>query len=106
MADMRSRIQLLEAMSANYQNLLGFVRTASAIPDRSANMAALVENLEVCNWVVGGEFGAAARLGVKRTTLMDKMRRRGPSQEIFQSRGSDLHCIPGAVLAIDGSAAV
>lgn len=45
-ADMRSRIQLLEAMSANYQNLLGFVRTASAIPDRSANMAALVENLE------------------------------------------------------------
>jgi hypothetical protein len=46
MADMRSRIQLLEAMSANYQNLLGFVRTASAIPDRSANMAALVENLE------------------------------------------------------------
>ncbi len=46
MADVRSRIQLLEAMSANYQNLLGFVRTASAIPDRSANMAALVENLE------------------------------------------------------------
>jgi hypothetical protein len=46
MADMRSRIQLLEAMSANCQNLLGFVRTASAIPDRSANMAALVENLE------------------------------------------------------------
>src|SRR6202035_3041701 len=46
MADIRSRIQLLEAMSANYQNLLGFVRTASAIPDRSANMAALVENLE------------------------------------------------------------
>src|SRR4029077_15829855 len=46
MADVRSRIQLLEAMSANYQNLLGFVRTASAIPERSANMAALVENLE------------------------------------------------------------
>jgi hypothetical protein len=46
MADTRSRIQLLEAMSANYQDLLGFVRTASAIPDRSANMAALIENLE------------------------------------------------------------
>jgi hypothetical protein len=46
MAEIRSRIQLLEAMSANYQNLIGFVRTASAIPDRSANMAALVENLE------------------------------------------------------------
>jgi len=46
MADIRSRIQLLETMSANYQNLLGFVRTASADPDRAANMAALVENLE------------------------------------------------------------
>jgi len=46
MAEVRSRIQLLEAMSANYQNLLGLVRTAIAIPDRSANMAALVENLE------------------------------------------------------------
>jgi hypothetical protein len=46
MAETRSRIQLLEAMSANYQNLVGFVRTASAIPDRPANMAALVENLE------------------------------------------------------------
>ena len=45
MAEIRSRIQLLEAMSENYQNLIGFVRTASAIPDRSANMAALVENL-------------------------------------------------------------
>ena len=46
MADIRSRIQLLEAMSANYQDLLGFARTANAIPDRSANMATLVENLE------------------------------------------------------------
>src|SRR5882724_957674 len=46
MADIRSRIQLLEAMSANYQNLIGFVRIASADPDRGTNMAALVENLE------------------------------------------------------------
>jgi len=46
MADIRSRIQLLEVMSANYQDLLGFARIASAIPDRSANMAGLVENLE------------------------------------------------------------
>ena len=66
----------------------------------------ILEALEACNWVVGGAFGAAERLGVKRTTLMDKMRRRGLSREIFQSRESDLHCIPGTVRAIDGSAAV
>jgi formate hydrogenlyase transcriptional activator len=32
------------------------------------------------NWVVGGAAGAAARLGVKRTTLISKMRRRGLSR--------------------------
>jgi hypothetical protein len=31
---------------------------------------------------VGGASGAAARLGVKRTTLVDKMRKRGLSRAI------------------------
>jgi len=66
----------------------------------------ILKALEACNWVVAGAFGAAARLGVKRTTLMDKMRRRGLSRKIFQSRESDLLWIPGAVRTIDGSAAV
>ncbi|HXJ89787.1 MAG TPA: hypothetical protein VMS18_23435 [Candidatus Binatia bacterium] len=46
MVEIRSRIQVLKAMSASYQNLLGFVQTATADPERAANMAALVENLE------------------------------------------------------------
>ena len=66
----------------------------------------ILKALEACNWVVGGAFGAAARLGVKRTTLMDKMRRRGLSRAIFQRRESDLHGFRGAVRTIDGSAAV
>jgi formate hydrogenlyase transcriptional activator len=33
--------------------------------------------LEDSDWVIGGPDGAAARLGVKRTTLLDKMRRLG-----------------------------
>jgi formate hydrogenlyase transcriptional activator len=37
--------------------------------------------LEESNWVVGGKAGAAARLGMKRTTLIDKMRKRGLSRE-------------------------
>jgi hypothetical protein len=46
MPEIRSRIELLKAMAANYEELLGFVRTASAAPDGITNMATLVENLE------------------------------------------------------------
>jgi formate hydrogenlyase transcriptional activator len=42
--------------------------------------------LEESNWVVGGKAGAAARLGVKRTTLIDKMRKRGVSRAMAQGR--------------------
>jgi len=37
----------------------------------------ILNALRESNWVVGGAAGAAARLGVKRTTLISKMRRRG-----------------------------
>ena len=45
-AEMRTRIQLLNTISANYQSLADFVRTASADSDPDANLAALVEDLE------------------------------------------------------------
>ena len=64
----------------------------------------ILKALEPCNWVVGGAFGAAARLGVKRTILMDKMRRRGLSRKMFQAGSSN--SIPGAARTIDESAAV
>jgi formate hydrogenlyase transcriptional activator len=41
----------------------------------------ILHALEETNWVVGGKAGAAARLGLKRTTLIDKMRKRGLSRE-------------------------
>jgi formate hydrogenlyase transcriptional activator len=37
----------------------------------------ILNALRESNWVVGGAAGAAARLGVKRTTLISKMRKRG-----------------------------
>ena len=40
----------------------------------------ILHALEDSNWVVGGKAGAAARLGLKRTTLIDKMRKRGLSR--------------------------
>jgi formate hydrogenlyase transcriptional activator len=40
----------------------------------------ILNALRDSNWVVGGAAGAAARLGVKRTTLISKMRKRGVSK--------------------------
>jgi formate hydrogenlyase transcriptional activator len=40
----------------------------------------ILNALRESNWVVGGTAGAAARLGVKRTTLVSKMRKRGLSR--------------------------
>jgi formate hydrogenlyase transcriptional activator len=40
--------------------------------------------LEASGWVVGGPYGAAARLGLKRTTLVARMKKHGilrPSDE-------------------------
>jgi formate hydrogenlyase transcriptional activator len=44
----------------------------------------ILKALDSTNWVVGGTNGAAARLGLKRTTLMDMMRRLGLSREIVR----------------------
>jgi formate hydrogenlyase transcriptional activator len=42
-----------------------------------SDRALIVETLEQAGWVVGGLRGAAAKLGLKRTTLLAKMRRMG-----------------------------
>ena len=39
--------------------------------------ALIVRTLEAASWVIGGRVGAAARLGLKRTTLIYKMQRHG-----------------------------
>ncbi len=45
----------------------------------------ILNALQRSNWVVGGASGAAARLGVKRTTLISKMRRSGLSRAMAAS---------------------
>jgi formate hydrogenlyase transcriptional activator len=44
----------------------------------------IVETLEQAGWIVGGWRGAAAKLGLKRTTLLARMRRMGISRPIDQ----------------------
>jgi len=42
-----------------------------------AERAQIVRVLDECNWVVGGPNGAAARLGLKRTSLVYRMQKLG-----------------------------
>ena len=49
-----------------------------------SDRAMIVEMLERFGWIVGGPRGAAAKLGLKRTTLLAKMRRMGISRPIHQ----------------------
>jgi len=47
-----------------------------------SDRALILETLEQAGWVVGGPRGAAAKLGLKRTTLLAKMKRLGISRPI------------------------
>jgi formate hydrogenlyase transcriptional activator len=48
----------------------------------ASDSALILETLQQAGWVVGGLRGAAAKLGLKRTTLLAKMRRLGISRPI------------------------
>jgi len=47
--------------------------------------ALILRTLDAAGWVIGGRNGAAARLGLKRTTLIYKMQRHGISRPSFES---------------------
>jgi transcriptional regulator with GAF, ATPase, and Fis domain len=47
--------------------------------------ALILRTLEASGWVIGGRDGAAARLGLKRTTLIYKMQRHGISRPSFDN---------------------
>ena len=53
---------------------------AEAVTLADAERDHILNALLESNWVVGGAAGAAARLGLKRTTLISKMRKRGLSR--------------------------
>jgi formate hydrogenlyase transcriptional activator len=62
----------LQELKASAKNAAGKVRTLA-----EAEREVIHEALRSTDWVIGGENGAAVRLGVKRTTLLYKMRRLG-----------------------------
>jgi formate hydrogenlyase transcriptional activator len=56
----------------------------SSMTLEDSERALILETLEQAGWIVGGLRGAAARLGLKRTTLVAKMRRFRISRPILQ----------------------
>ena len=63
-------------------NLLRTRTFPSSMTLEDSDRTLIVETLEQAGWVVGGLRGAAAKLGLKRTTLLAKMRRLGISRPI------------------------
>ncbi len=54
--------------------------SSSSMTLEDSDRALIAETLEQAGWIVGGPQGAAAKLGLKRTTLLAKMRRMGISR--------------------------
>ncbi len=65
--------------------------SSSSMTLEDSDRALIVETLEQAAWIVGGPRGAAAKLGLKRTTLLAKMRRMGISRPASQ----DATSVPG-----------
>jgi formate hydrogenlyase transcriptional activator len=70
-------------LSSNAQSPL------SSLNWEDSDRALIVETLEQAGWIVGGPHGAAAKLGLKRTTLLAKMKRLGISRPIAEG-GTDI----------------
>jgi formate hydrogenlyase transcriptional activator len=69
----------------------GVVRRASPVPTMSETLddamrAHILDALRATNWVVAGPHGAAARLGLKRTTLISRMEKLGIVRPLQPSR--------------------
>jgi transcriptional regulator with GAF, ATPase, and Fis domain len=72
--------------------ILGLQQTqalSSPMTSEDSDRALIMETLEQGGWIVGGPRGAAAKLGLKRTTLLAKMRRLGISRPISEE-GTDV----------------
>lgn len=75
----------LQAPIAELATKRGLIPDARTLA--GAERAHIVSVLRDTNWVVGGRNGAAARLGLLRTTLIAKMRKLGISRDTAGPRG-------------------
>jgi DNA-binding NtrC family response regulator len=72
-----------------------------AVTLKDSERTLITRTLEAVGWVIGGPRGAAAKLGLKRTTLIHKMQKLGISRPVLRgvSDGTtgatkELHSLP------------
>jgi transcriptional regulator with GAF, ATPase, and Fis domain len=69
--------------STGTQSVIVSRKAATTLKDSERNL--IVNSLEAVGWVIGERKGAAARLGLKRTTLIHKMTKLGISRPHLES---------------------
>jgi transcriptional regulator with GAF, ATPase, and Fis domain len=83
----------LPAMDRNPMMITRPEETTTVIPSkqtfRDSTRALILHALQATGWVIGGSGGAAARLGLKRTTLYQKMKKLGISRPSQQTETTD-----------------
>jgi formate hydrogenlyase transcriptional activator len=89
----RLQLSLSELTEAeSFVDLPGQSAVSSNLTLKDAEREHIIKALAETNWVIGGTKGAAARLGLKRTTLASKMQRlgisRGPGLRTTTSHGT------------------
>ena len=57
--------------------LQAITKIADPMTLKECERAFILQALEECHWVIGGPNGAAARLGIKRTTLYEQIKKVG-----------------------------
>ena len=83
-------------LSASHKNRMTTIPATGRFVE--SQRALILEALQAAGWVIGGPSGAAARLGLKRTTLVAKMKKLGISRparqedmnRLSESRGSEV----------------
>ncbi len=72
----------------------GAVTSAPATTLKESERALILHTLEGVGWVIGGPKGAAAKLGLKRTTLIKRMQKLGISRPCLQSSQDVMRTAP------------
>jgi formate hydrogenlyase transcriptional activator len=62
-------------LPSNHQETVAVISDSSTLHE--VNRALILQELEAADWVVGGPYGAAAKLGLNRTTLQYKIKKLG-----------------------------
>jgi formate hydrogenlyase transcriptional activator len=66
---------LANPLPSNHQETVTVISKSNTL--KEVDRALILQVLEAAAWMIGGPEGAAAKLGVKRTTLLYKMKKLG-----------------------------